>query len=412
MLTALEPRHLPVLVVAPKRVAESVWQAERDLWRPDLSIEVAAGSPARRAAALASGSDIVVIGRDNFRDALAVDRGWRTLVLDELSGFKTRASIRWKAARKFIATNHVTHVWGLTGTPASNGLLDLWAQVALLDGGDRLGRTLTAYRDRYFLPGRRLPTGVVIEWKPRAEAPDAIKAKLQDICLAMATDGRITLPPVTHNVIELDLPPAARKAYDEFASTLVADLRDVFEGEVHTAANAAALTARLSQMTSGFVYVDQADLNDYRYTELHRTKIDALGEIIEAQSSPILVFYRFVAEKKMIQQAFPQAWTIEEPDVIAKWNRGEVPLLIAHPASAGHGLNLQHGGHTIVWTSPTWDLEHALQANKRLIRQGQANPVVVHHLIARQTIDGLVQRRLVEKDHVQTDLLEFLESVV
>lgn len=411
-LTALEDRHLPVLVVAPKRVAEEVWGAEQQLWRPDLRLVVAAGSPTARANALASDADIVVIGRDNLRDALTIKRPFNTLVLDELSGFKTRASVRWKAARKLIKDQNIKHVWGLTGTPNPNGYMDLWAQLALLDGGARLGKTLTAYRDRYFVPGRRIATGIVVEWKPRPEAPAAIQRAIEDICLAMATDGRITLPAVTHNVIEVELPPAARRAYNEFASTLVVDLTELIGGEVHTASTAAVLTARLSQMTSGFVYVDDADLNEYRYTELHHAKIDALREIIEAQSSPILVFYRFNAEKTLIQQAFPEAWTIDEPHAIAKWNAGEVPLLVAHPASAGHGLNLQHGGHTVVWMSPTWDLEHYEQANKRLARQGQKHPVVIHHILARNTIDTLVQTRLAQKAITQFDLLAYLESPV
>jgi SNF2 family DNA or RNA helicase len=303
-------------------------------------------------------------------------------------------------------------VWGLTGTPAPNGLMDLWAQVALLDRGQRLGKNLTVFRDRYYTPGRRLPSGIVIEWRLRPGAADAIKRQIQDICLAMETDGRVTLPPVTYNDILVELPAAARAKYRQFEQDLVVNLTDLFGPTTqHTAANAAAMTGRLSQLTSGFMYVDEAAVNDYRYTTVHTTKVDALKEIVEAaQGSPLLVFYRFKAELEMLQQAFPDSWTPDDKDVFAKWNRGEVPMLLAHPASAGHGLNLQHGGHTVVWTSPTWNLEEYQQANKRLARQGQQHPVVIHHILAKATVDGLVRNRLNEKADVQFDLLAFLES--
>jgi SNF2 family DNA or RNA helicase len=403
--------------VAPKRVAETVWEAETALWRPDLKCLVAQGSPAQRHAILTDPrADIIAIGRDNLRDVLALKPATRppfkTIILDELSGFKTKTSIRWKAAHRIIHTFSIPHVWGLTGTPAPNGLLDLWAQIALLDDGHRLGKNLTTYRSRYFMPGRQLPNGVVIEYLLRPEAEGQIRHQIQDICLAMATDGRIRLPEVTYNDIHVTLPPQTRQAYTTFQQTLVADLRQIFAGEVHTAGNAATLTARLSQMTSGFIYVDDADLRDYEFTTLHSAKIDALKEIVEATATPILCFYRFTAERKMIQAALPQAWTIDEPDAIQKWNKQEIPLLLAHPASAGHGLNLQHGGHTIVWMSPTWDLEHWDQANKRLARQGQKHPVVIHSILAIKTIDQLVRKRLAEKSTVQQDLLAYLESPV
>lgn len=413
-LAALEPRHLPVLVVAPKRVAEHVWPTETALWRPDLTCRVAAGSAKVRAQVLADeDADIIAIGRDNLRDALAVRRArpWRTLVVDELSGFRQKSSVRWKTANRLIRTLGIPTVWGLTGTPAPNGYLGLWAQVALLDGGDRLGANLTTYRSRYFTPGRQLPSGVVIEWLLRDGAAEKIKALISDLALAMATDGRIELPELTYNDITVELPPAARKAYAEFEKNLVVDLADVFGGETHSAANAAVLTARLSQMAAGFVYVDDADLHEYAFTRLHAAKLDALKEIAEAtEGTPLLIFYRFTAERRMIAEAFPDAVTVDSPDWLARWNRGEVPMLLAHPASAGHGLNLQHGGHTIVWFSPTWDLELYLQANKRLFRQGQQHPVVVHHVLAERTVDQLVRKRLAEKDDVQEDLLAYLEA--
>lgn len=412
-LSALTPEHLPALVVAPKKVAEEVWDVERDIWRPDLSLSIAMGDPGPRRAALNAGADITVIGRDNLRDVLSgPSPAFRTMIIDELSGYKTRSSVRWKTARKIIAQPELEYVWGLTGTPSPNGYLDLWAQIYLLDGGERLGKTLTGYRNRYFLPGRQLPNGVIIEWIPREETTDAVNELLSDICLAMETDGRVELPPVTYNHVKVDLPPKVKTAYKGLRDELIVDLRDIFGGEIHTADNAAVMTSRLSQMTAGFIYVDEAEMNDYRYTQLHTEKIDALKEIIEFTDSPVLVFYRFQAELAMIRKAIPEARMVGESGIIKEWNAGKVPVMLAHPASAGHGLNLQHGGHTIVWTTLTWSLEEWQQANKRLARQGQKHPVVIHMLMAPGTVDTDIFRSLTEKDLVQRGLLEYLESPV
>lgn len=413
VLSALEPRHLPALVCAPKKVAEETWDVERDLWRPDLSISVAKGSATDRRRALNAGADVTVISRDNLRDVADTHIKPRTLVVDELSGFKTKSSVRWKTARRLITDHRIRHVWGLTGTPAPNGYLDLWGQIALLDGGERLGRNLTGYRGRYFMPGRTLSDGTIIEWLLREESAQRIKERIEDICLAMSTEGRIPLPPVTFNNVSVELPPKVRDAYRSFAAELAVDLADLFGGEIHTAANAAVLTSRLSQMTAGFLYVDDAEFRNYEHTILHEEKIAALREIAESpREGGLLVFYRFAAERDMILRAFPEASTIDAPDVVKRWNRGEIPMLVAHPASAGHGLNLQHGGHTIVWTSPTWDLEHWDQANKRLARQGQKHPVVIHLILAKRTVDILIRNRLDEKSGTQQDLLAYLESPV
>jgi SNF2 family DNA or RNA helicase len=414
VLSALTPEHLPALVVAPKRVAEEVWEVERDLWRPDLSIAVARGTPSRRREALLSGSDVVVLGRDNLKDLDAVDVPFRTLVIDELSGFKNRASVRWKSARRFIVDHGVEHVWGLTGTPAPNGYLDLWGQISLLDGGERLGKNITTYRSRYFTPGRQLPSGVIIEWNLREGADARIRERMHDICLAMATDGRVELPAVSFNNVYVELPPQVRRAYRDLEANLVVDLREVFDqAHQHTATNAAVLTSRLSQITAGFLYVDDADLHGYAHTLLHSAKIDALREIMDSERvGGVLVFYRYTAERDMIMKAFPGEAHLLGEGVVRDWNAGKIPLLLAHPASAGHGLNLQYGGHTIVWTSPTWDLEHWDQANKRLARQGQKHPVVIHLILARDTVDSVICSRLEDKSDVQQDLLAFLESPV
>lgn len=432
-LSALEPWHLPVLVVGPKRVAEEVWEVEKDLWRPDLTLAVAKGSPARRAEILASDCDILVVSQDNLRDVEKVDRDtpFRTLILDELSGYKNRSSVRWKTARSIIKRHGVPHVWGLTGTPAPNGYLNLWAQVALLDEGARLGKNITTYRSRYFSPGRQLPNGVIIEWNLREEAEAHIKAKIQDICLAMESEGRVKIPDVTVNFVPVELPAPARKAYRTLAEDLVVDLRDVFGGEIHSAGDAATLSTRLSQMTAGFVYEDPrfedtgefgedglpilTHVNPGCHTVLHTAKVDACREIIESpHTGGVLVLYRFIAERDMLLRGLEGLGVtcVDEPNSIRRWNAGEIPVLLAHPASVGHGLNLQRGGHTCVWTSLPWDLELWEQANKRLARQGQTDPVVIHVLLANKSIDHLVLRSLRDKEYTQHDLLAFLESPV
>jgi SNF2 family DNA or RNA helicase len=419
-LRALTPEHLPCLVTAPKRVTENVWATEAALWRPDLNMSIAAGTPAQRHKALTSGADIVVISRDNLADAVPFASWFNTFVLDELSGFKTRGTARWKTARKICGIGFkknaggptMKHVWGLTGTPAPNGLMDLWAQTFLLDGGERLGRNLTGFRERYFIAGARLANGIITEWILRDEADKHIHTLLEDICLSMDGDGRIQLPPVTYNTVAVPLAPAVRKVYKTFKDELVADMT-VLGGEVHTAGNAAVLSGKLSQITAGFTYVDDADLHDYAYDTLHKEKVNAIKEIVEGTGSPVLVFYRFRAERDLISGTLPGlVHSIDEPRVVERWNRGELPVLLAHPASAGHGLNLQRGGHTIVWASLSWNLEEFLQGNGRIARQGQPHPVVIHMLVSPDTVDEAIRRRLVEKTSVQAALLEHLESVL
>ena len=408
-LTALTPDHLPALVTAPKRVTENVWAEENALWRPDLRIAIAAGTPANRARALRSGADVVVIGRDNLHDALAHTDRFTTFALDELSGFKSRASRRWKSARTFLRESKVPYVWGLTGTPSPNGLLDLWAQMFLLDGGERLGRTLGAYRSHYFTPGRQLSNGVITEWILREGADVRIHALLEDICLSMTSEGRVDLPPVTFNDVVVPLTPQTRALYRTMKDDLVVNL-DILGGQVHTAANAAILTSKLSQISAGMLYTDEFESR--AYTVIHHEKTRAVQEIVEGTGSPVLVFYHFRAEREMLTAAMPDlVHSIDEPDAVARWNRGEIPVLLAHPQSAGHGLNLQKGpGHTIVWTTLPWSLEEWEQGNKRLLRQGQAHPVVIHTLMSPHTIDPLIRDALAGKTSVQDALLAHLES--
>lgn len=401
-LSALEERHLPALVVAPKRVAEHVWPTERKLWRPDLDLSLVAGEPAQRQAALATSADLTVISRDNLKD-IAKPR-YRTIILDELSSFKARSSGRWKFARKL--TSKAEHVWGLTGTPAPNGYLDLWAQVFLLDHGQRLGTSSVGYRNRYFMSHAQLPNGVQIDWRPREGAEDKIKSLIEDICLYMSADDELDLPPVVENDIYVELPGNVRKMYQTLKEDLVLDL-ELIGDEIYSASNAAVLSNKLTQMTAGFIFSDEQDGS---YTTLHSKKLEALQEVRDGTGDNLLVFYWYVPEAERIRQAFPEARMLDDPGAIDDWSDGKVPMLLAHPASAAHGLNLQYGGHTAVWSSLTWDLELYLQANKRLARQGQEHPVIIHRLICEGTVDQRIATRLEAKEFTQYGLLDHLRS--
>lgn len=406
VLTALEQRHLPALVTAPARVVRDVWPAEGAKWRPDLRVVSVVGTPAQRARAWATPADVYCVSHSLLGEA-EKQHPWSTLIIDESSGFKNRQSKRWKAARAISRLPSCAHVWQMTGTPSPNGLVDLWAQVYLLDYGERLGRTLTQYRSRYFMPTGQLPSGIITGWAPRPGAPERIHALLNDIAVSMGTEHRLELPPLTHNRVEVDLPRGVQKIYKQMATSLVADLT-MLGGVVHTAATAAVASNRLSQISAGFLYDDEGG----GYDLLHSAKTDALAEIVEYATSPVLVFYRYQAERDMILSALPQARHIDSLSSMDEWNSGQVPVMLAHPASAGHGLNLQYGGHTIVWTSLPWSLEQWQQANKRLLRQGQTDPVVVHVLEARGTIDRDIHRVLTEKAGVQSALLNHLESLI
>ena len=411
-LSALTPDSLPALVNGPKRVAEEVWHVEAAKWRPDLKVVRVMGTAKQRQAALEQDADVYVISRDNLADALPYAGKFRTHIIDELSGFKSHSSVRFKTAVKLHKLGNTEYVWGLTGTPSPNGYLDLWSQVALLDKGERLGKNITTYRNRYFTPGRQLRTGVITEWDIRPGAQERINTLLEDLCLSMETDGKVKLPPVTYNKVLVPLLPKVRQVYKAMKKELVADLAELgLVGEVHSAPNAAVVSSKLSQIVAGFMYVDDADLRDGAYDVLHKEKPKTLKEIIDGTGSPVLIAYRFKAELEMLKAELgPLAHTLDEPNVVERWNRGELPTLLAHPASAGHGLNLQHGGHTAVWVTLPWSLEEYQQFNKRLARQGQQHPVVIHHLISPHTVDEAMWDRLAEKKSVQQALLDHLES--
>lgn len=387
-LSALTDEHLPALVVAPKRVTEYVWPAESAIWRPDLVIASATGGPAARARALASTTaDLVLISRDNLADATTKPLlgKFNTVILDELSSFKN-LNRRWRAARKI--TKHAKYVWGLTGTPVPNGLLGLWSQIFLLDQGERLGTTLGGFRGRYFTEGLRIANGQVVEWIPLPETQDKIETLLSDICLAMRTEDWLELPPVTFNEVVVPLDTKTVRAYKEMKKTLVAEV----DGVYHTAKDAAAALGRLMQICAGFMYADPDEPGPP--TVFHLNKIRAAEEIVEGTGSPVLIFYRYKWEREQLQKAMPQARGIDDPGVMADWDQGRVPVLLAHPQSAGHGLNLQKGGHTVIWSTLPLDLEEFDQGNSRVARQGQQNPVVIHLLMSPHTVDPLNLLRL------------------
>ena len=395
-----------VLVIAPKRVAEDTWTREHRKWDHlnDLTVARVLGAPAQRRRALASDSDIYVIGRDNVvwlvEHYLRLKQGWPfdMIVIDELSGFKNPQAKRFRALKK--AAPAAKRIIGLTGTPSPNGLMDLWAQVYLLDRGERLGKTLGAYREKYFKAGARSGY-VVYKWIPIRGAKEEIERRISDICVSMSAADYLTLPKRIDNIIPVQLSPVELMKYRQLEKDQIISL----EGEDIVAPNAAAVMTKLLQLANGNVYSAEGTVVPF-----HDKKVEALAEIVDTSGSPVLVFYSFKHDLDAIQKAIPEARILNNEKDIADWNDGKVQALLAHPASVGFGLNLQDGGHTIVWYGPTWSLELYQQANARLYRQGQQKPVIIHHLIAEGTVDEQVMRALESKDTSQAALLAALKE--
>ena len=393
-----------VLVIAPKRVAEDTWTRESAKWDHlrDLRISPVLGSPAQRAAALRAEADVYVIGRDNVQWLVEhLGRYWPfdMVVIDELSSFKNPQAKRFRALRKVMP--RVDRVVGLTGTPSPNGLMDLWAEVYLLDQGERLERTIGAYRELYFRPGAS-NGHVVYQWLPRKGAAKTIEDKLSDLCVSMSAADYLQLPERIDNVIPIRLQDAEISKYRELEREQVLSLGD---DQTVVALNAAAVMNKLLQMANGCVYTE-----DGAYAVIHERKLGALAEIIDTTEEPVLVFYSFRHDLEAIKTEIPEARELNGPEDIAAWNRGEIRVLLAHPASVGYGLNLQDGGRVIVWYGLTWSLELYQQANARLYRQGQEKPVIIHHLVAEGTVDEQVMRALQAKDTSQAALLAALKE--
>ncbi|MBS4895448.1 MAG: DEAD/DEAH box helicase [Gordonibacter pamelaeae] len=396
----------PALVIAPLMTARHVWPAEVAKWdhTRHLRASLVLGSASEREAALRRPAEIYVVNRENVQwltDRYGPRWPFRTVIVDELSSFKNHQAKRWKALRRVRPM--IRRVWGLTGTPAPNGLMDLWAQMHLVDRGERLGRYIGPYRERYFSPGRR-SGHVVYDWAPKPGAEDAIFRAIGDVALSMRAKDELELPGRVDNVVEVEMPPAAMAEYRRFERDQATELL----GEEVTAASAAALANKLLQWADGAVYDDGGEAQ-----EVHRAKLDALAGIIEeAQGQPVLVFYAFRHDLDRLRAAYPasKALGAHSGDLVERWNRGEVPLLLAHPQQAGHGLNLQDGGHIAVWFGLTWSLEAYLQANARLDRQGQKETTIVHHLVAKGTVDERVMDVLAGKRTLQDAMMDALRG--
>ncbi len=391
------------LVIAPLRVAENVWDVEAKKWEHlrYLRISKVLGTEKERLQALNATADIYVINRENTKwlvDYYKKKWPFDMVVLDELSSFKSHRAKRFKAMRRVRPL--VKRVVGLTGTPAPNGLLDLWSQVYLLDSGQRLGKTVTSYRERYFLPDKR-NRQVVFTYKPKDGAEDAIYKKLFDICISMKNRDYLKIPERIDNIVPVRLPVKAMGQYRQLERELLLPL---LEGDV-VAGSAAVLTNKLLQITGGAVYDENGEGR-----LIHDEKLEALEDLIEAANGkPVLVYYGYRHELERIRKRF-DCRVLDKPQDIEDWNRGEIPVMLTHPASAGHGLNLQEGGSTIIWFSLPWSLELYSQANARIHRQGQKNPVVVHHLVALGTIDEDVMQVLKNKEAGQEALLQAVKA--
>ena len=396
-----------VLVIAPKSVALNTWSGETRKWDHlnHLRISVMLGSLKQRLAALNAQADIYVINRENVvwltEYFLNAGLAWPfdTVVIDESSSFKNYASKRFKALWKMRP--QIRRIIELTGTPAPNGLIDLWSQVKLLDGGERLGKFIGQYRESFFHPGAR-SGAVVYDWLPNSGAQDRIAAKIGDICLSMQASDYLEMPMVIDGGMTLQLDEL--KQYRKFEKELLLDLDD--GGEI-MALTAVSLTNKLLQFSSGAVYDTEHD-----WHEVSRTKLEAFSELMEASTEPVLVFYNYQHEKERILSEFPDAVPFKgEPEILTQWNEGKIHLLLCHPASVAYGLNMQQGGHIIVWYSPTWNLELYQQANARLHRQGQTKPVVIYHLVCKDTMDEVVMAALHGKGDTQAALMQYLKQL-
>ena len=398
-----------VLIIAPKRVAESTWSDEIAKWEhlKHLRISIIAGTKKQRIEAINTEADVYTLGRDNvvwlteYLQEHKIKWPFDMLVLDELSSFKDSKSKRFKALKKI--TPLIKRVVGLTGTPTPNSLIELWPQMYLLDRGERLGKTQSAYKGRYFYPisGQGF---ITYKWGLKEGAEKAIYDKISDACVSMKAEDHLKMPERVDNYISIDLPEQVKRSYKEFEKEKVLEIMD----DVLTAANAAAVAGKLLQFANGCVYDD--DKNTHF---VHRCKLDALKEIVDtSQGQPLLVFYNFKHDYEALMSEFKHLnpKKLETPQDIKDWNDGKTQMVLAHPASIGHGLNIQAGGHIIVWYGLTWSLELYQQANARLYRQGQTESVIVHHLVSKGTMDERVIEILKGKDKTQSALMEAVKA--
>jgi SNF2 family DNA or RNA helicase len=398
------------LVVAPKHVTRTVWKQEAEKWDhlKKMKVSIVWGSPTERIAALKVKADVYVINRENLVWLVNLFKSrwpFSTVVLDELSSYKNHSTQRFKAIK--LVRYRIKRLIGLTGTPAPNSLLDIWAPMYLLDQGQRLEKGIEAFRARYFY-GHKVD-GYIKSYKILPNAEQVIYDKIGDICISMKSRDYLDLPPLIENDIYLEMDVHARSVYDRMEEDSVIELMDK---EV-TAVNAAALSNKLLQMANGAAYYEEDGVvhKQKPYVHIHDAKLDALEEILEeAMGKSVLVFYTFRHDLERIRKRFLHARQLKTPQDIEDWNNGKIELLVAHPASAGHGLNLQAGGNIMVWFGQTWSLELYMQAIARLLRQGQTKSVILHRLIMIGTMDEDVILALAKKMSGQDALMEAVKA--
>lgn len=399
-----------VLIIAPLKVAKLTWEEEIQKYDElnHLRLSKIVGSAKARIKAINTPSDIYIVNRENTKwliDYFQAEKRWpyQMLVIDESSSFKNRASQRFKAAK--IMAYVTPRVVELSGTPVPNGLMDLWAQIYLLDQGKRLGATITAYRETYFVPDKR-NRQTIFSWRPRTFGEELIFEKIKDISLSMKAVDHIEMPERVDNIIKLTMPPAIRKLYEQMEHEYLITIDE----ETIMAGSAGVVCNKLLQMANGAVYKE-----NHEWILIHNLKLQALEEILEAnEGKPVMVLYNFNHDRDRLLEYFKD----RNPVILAsdedkrKWDKKEIPLLLAHPASMGHGLNLQAGGNIIVWFGLTNNLEYYLQANARLYRQGQTETVIINHLVVEGTEDINTMRRLATKKTTQDELIAAVKAKV
>lgn len=395
-----------ILVIAPLRVARDTWKAELEKWEHLRCIKysVAVGTEAERKAALQKPANLYIINRENVgwiieQSGLPFD--YDMVVIDELSSFKSHQAKRFRSLIKVRPT--VKRMVGLTGTPSSNGLMDLWAEFRLLDMGKRLGRFITHYRDEFFRPDKRNGQ-VIFSYKPKDGAEEEIYRRISDITISMKSTDFLQMPECVINEVEVSLSDKEMKMYNGLKKDLVLAIAN----KEIDAVNAGALSNKLSQMANGAVYDE-----DKNYIEIHDRKLDALEDLIEqSNGKPVLVAYWFKHDLERIKKRFTVREIKTSKDIV-DWNNGSIPVAVIHPASAGHGLNIQKGGSTLIWFGLTWSLELYLQTNARLWRQGQkSKTVVIHHIITKGTTDERIMKALRTKETTQDALMDAVRAEI
>lgn len=392
------------LIIAPLRVARDTWPAEIKKWDHlnGLTFSLAVGTVAQRKAALMQRAQIYLINRENVdwlinKSGLPFD--FDMVVVDELSSFKSHRTKRFRSLMK--VRPKVKKIVGMTGTPAANSLMDLWAEFRLLDLGQRLGRFIGHYRDTFFVPDKR-NQHMIFSYKPKPGAEEQIYRLISDITISMKGVDHLELPELVMNEVAVKMSASEQQSYETMKREMVLSLK----GKEVDAVNAAALSGKLLQMANGAVYDDQGSV-----VNVHDRKLDALEDLIEsANGKPVMVAYWFKHDLERIQERFPDAVKIDSEESITKWNQGEIQVGLIHPASAGHGLNLQTGGSTLVWFGLTWSLELYQQTNARLWRQGQKDTVVIQHIITQGSIDEQVVKALEKKDGTQAALIDAVKA--